>query len=119
MRTARPARRARLRGVPAVRRARPAVAPSLRVVPRVPDNLRVLGRRDFRLLFLGQGVSVLGDRMVAVALAFAVLEVGGSPSEVGLVLACKVFPLVGSVLIGGVVGDRTSRRSVMIAADLV
>jgi MFS family permease len=88
-------------------------------VPRLPDNLGVLRRRDFRLLFLGQGVSVLGDRMVAVALAFAVLEVGGSASAVGLVLACGMLPLVGSVLIGGVVADRTSRRSVMIAADLV
>jgi MFS family permease len=88
-------------------------------VPRLPENFRVLRRRDFRLLFLGQGVSVLGDRMVAVALAFAVLEVGGSATEVGLVLACKVLPLAGSVLIGGVIADRTSRRSVMIAADLV
>jgi MFS family permease len=88
-------------------------------VLRLPDNLRVLRRRDFRLLFLGQGVSVLGDRMVAVALAFAVLEVGGSASAVGLVLACATLPLVGSVLIGGVVADRTSRRSVMIGADLV
>jgi MFS family permease len=88
-------------------------------VPRLPDNLRVLRRRNFRLLFLGQGISVLGDRMVAVALAFAVLEVSGSASAVGLVLACAVLPLVGSVLIGGVVADRTSRRSVMIAADLV
>jgi predicted MFS family arabinose efflux permease len=88
-------------------------------VPGLPANLRVLRRRDFRLLFVGQGVSVLGDRMVAVALAFAVLEVGGSASAVGLVLACAVLPLVGSVLIGGVVADRTSRRSVMIAADLV
>jgi MFS family permease len=88
-------------------------------VARLPDNLGVLRRRDFRLLFLGQGISVLGDRMVAVALAFAVLEVGGSTSEVGLVLACSVLPLVGTVLIGGVVADRTSRRSVMIGADLV
>jgi MFS family permease len=88
-------------------------------VPRLPDHLRVLRRRDFRLLFLGQGVSVLGDRMVAVALAFAVLEVGGSASAVGLVLACAYLPLVGSVLIGGVVADRASRRSVMIGADLV
>jgi MFS family permease len=88
-------------------------------VPRLPDNLRVLRRRDFRLLFLGQGVSVLGDRMVAVALAFAVLEVGGSASAVGLVLACAYLPLVGSVLIGGVVADRASRRSVMIGADLI
>jgi MFS family permease len=57
--------------------------------------------------------------MVAVALAFAVLEVGGSASAVGLVLACATLPLVGTVLIGGVVADRTSRRTVMIAADLV
>jgi MFS family permease len=88
-------------------------------VLRLPANLDVLRRRDFRLLFLGQGISVLGDRMVAVALAFAVLEVGGSTSEVGLVLACATLPLVGTVLIGGVVADRTSRRSVMIGADLV
>jgi predicted MFS family arabinose efflux permease len=88
-------------------------------VPRLPHDLGVLRRRDFRLLFLGQGVSVLGDRMVTVALAFAVLEVGGSASAVGLVLAAATLPLVGSVLIGGVVADRTSRRMVMIAADLV
>jgi MFS family permease len=88
-------------------------------LPRLPDNLHVLRRRDFRLLFVGQGVSVLGDRMVVVALAFAVLEVGGSASAVGLVLASATLPLVGTVLIGGVVADRTSRRTVMIAADLV
>jgi MFS family permease len=88
-------------------------------LPRLPDNLHVLRRRDFRLLFAGQGISVLGDRMVAVALAFAVLEVGGSASAVGLVLASATLPLVGSVLIGGVVADRTSRRTVMITADLV
>ncbi|HEX2086341.1 MAG TPA: MFS transporter [Solirubrobacteraceae bacterium] len=67
----------------------------------------------------GQGVSVFGDRMVAVALAFAVLEVGGSASEVGLVLAARTLPMVATVLIGGVVADRLSRRLVMIAADLV
>jgi len=88
-------------------------------VVRLPDSLEVLREREFRLLFSGQGVSVLGDRMVAVALAFAVLEVGGSVSEVGLVLAAAVFPLVGSVLVGGVVADRVSRRAVMIHADLV
>jgi MFS family permease len=83
------------------------------------EALGVLRRRDFRLLFLGQGVSVLGDRMVAVALAFAVLELGGSASEVGLVLAAGALPLVASVLFGGVVADRSSRRGVMLAADLV
>jgi MFS family permease len=91
----------------------------MRCVPRVLDNLAVLRDRDFRLLLGGQAVSVLGDRMVAVALAFAVLEIGGSPSDVGLVLAAGVLPLVASVLVGGVVADRTSRRAVMVVADLV
>jgi MFS family permease len=86
---------------------------------RLPESLDVFHRREFRLLFCGQAVSVLGDRMVAVALAFAVLEIGGSTSDVGLVLAAGVFPLVGSVLVGGVVADRASRRAVMVVADLV
>ena len=85
---------------------------------RLRDSLGVLQRRDFRLLFVGQGVSVLGDRMVAVALAFAVLELGGSASEVGLVLGAAWGPLVVTVLAGGVVADRTSRRGVMVTADL-
>ena len=86
---------------------------------RLPESLHVLRRRDFRLLFAGQTVSVLGDRMVAVALAFAVLQIGGSPSEVGLVLAARVLPSAGTALVGGVLADRVSRRTVMVGADLV
>lgn len=86
---------------------------------RPPDNLDVLREREFRLLFGGQAVSVLGDRMATVALAFAVLEVGGSVSTVGLVLAASTFPLVATVLAGGVLADRVSRRAVMVVADLV
>jgi predicted MFS family arabinose efflux permease len=85
----------------------------------LPDSLAVLRQRDFRLLFGAFAVSVVGDRMVSIALAFAVLELGGSASAVGLVLACRVLPLVGSLLIGGVVADRMSRQTVMVAADLV
>jgi MFS family permease len=82
------------------------------------DRLAVLRLRDFRLLLAGQAVSVLGDRAFVVALPFAVLSIGGSPSAVGLVLACGTVPLLGSVLVGGVVADRVSRRSVMVAADI-
>src|SRR3954471_18118669 len=82
-------------------------------------ELGVLRQREFRLVFLAQGVSVLGDRMVAVALAFAVLELGGSASAVGLVLASRMLPLVLSLLAGGVVADRVSRRGVMVTADVV
>jgi MFS family permease len=83
------------------------------------ENYAVLRNRDFRLLLGGQIVSVFGDRMVAVALAFAVLGIGGSASDVGFVLAAEVIPLVGAVLVGGVVADRTSRRAVMVASDLL
>lgn len=70
----------------------------------------VLGLREFRLLFAGHGVSVFGDRMVAVALAFAVLELGGSVSDVGLVLAASWVPAVASVLVGGVIPPESLSR---------
>lgn len=89
------------------------------VYPPPIDRRSLLRTREFRLLFGGQAVSVLGDRMAVVALAFAVLEIGGSASEVGLVLAAGAFPLVATVLVGGVVADRASRRAVMVVADLV
>jgi MFS family permease len=89
------------------------------LLARLPESLDVLRTREFQLLFSGQAVSVLGDRMAIVALAFAVLEIGGSASDVGLVLAAGAFPLVATVLAGGVVADRVSRRAVMVAADLV
>jgi MFS family permease len=87
-------------------------------VTRLPESLEVLRLRDFRLVFGAFAVSVLGDRMVTIALAFAVLELGGSASEVGIVLACRTLPLALAVLVGGVVADRVSRRAVMVAADL-
>jgi predicted MFS family arabinose efflux permease len=88
-------------------------------VQRTPDALGLLRQRDFRLLFSAQVVSAFGDRLVTIALAFAVLELGGSASAVGLVLACGMLPLVGCLPIGGVVADRVSRRAVMVGADLV
>jgi MFS family permease len=85
----------------------------------MPRSLQVLREREYRLFFLGQAVSLLGDGMVNVALAFAVLDLTGSASALGLVLAARMLPLVGFLLAGGVMADRLPRRTVMIAADLV
>ena len=87
--------------------------------PRRPSSLDLLRAREFRLLFGAQAVSLLGDGMVNVALAFAVLSVGGSASAVGLVFAARLVPMVAALLFGGVVADRVSRRAVMVVADLV
>ena len=80
--------------------------------------LAVLRQRDFRLLFLGQATSAVGDRLVFVALALYVTDIG-SPSDVGLVLAANALPLVAFVLVGGVWADRMPRHLLMVGTDLV
>ena len=59
--------------------------------------------RQFRLLWLGQATSTLGDGLVPVALAFAVIKsLDRGPTALGIVLASGSLPLVVFVLAGGV-----------------
>jgi MFS family permease len=85
---------------------------------RVPESLGALKEREFRMLFAGQAVSLLGDGMVGVALAFAVLDLTGSVSDLGYVFAARTIPLVVFLLVGGVFADRLPRRAVMLNADI-
>jgi MFS family permease len=82
-------------------------------------RLGALEERPFRLLWLARTSSAVGDRMVPVALAFAVLGLHGSAGDLGLVLAAGMLPNAALVLAGGVVGDRWPRGRVMLGADLV
>jgi len=86
---------------------------------RLPVGLAVLRVREFRLLFAGQTISLIGDGMLLVSLSFAVLDLTGSVSDLGFVLAAYRAPTVAAVLVGGVVADRVPRRAVMVAADVV
>lgn len=79
----------------------------------------VLGERSFRLLFVGQSLSAIGDGVAPIALSFAVLDLTGSIGDLGLVLAARTAPLVVFVLIGGVWADRLPRKTVMLCSDLV
>jgi MFS family permease len=85
----------------------------------VAGRLGALEEREFRLLWLGQATSALGSSLVPVALAFAVLDLTGSASALGLVLATAFASRVVFLLLGGVVADRLPRQSVMLGADLV
>src|SRR5215204_4264250 len=79
-----------------------------------------LRERQFRLLWLGQTTSTLGDGLVPVALAFAVISsLDRGPTALGLVLAAQTLPLVVFVLAGGVWADRLPRQMVMLASDVV
>lgn len=78
---------------------------------RGPDS--PLRSRDFRLLVSGATVSAFGNAMAPVALAFAVLELGGSASELGLVVAAFALAEVVTILYGGVLGDTVPRQLLM------
>lgn len=81
--------------------------------------LNALRSRDFRLLWLSQSASVIGDALVIVAIGLYVTRLTGDPSDVGVVLAAYSLPLVLFVLFGGVVADRLPRQLMMVVADVV
>lgn len=81
--------------------------------------LTVLRRaRDFRLLWLSQSISMIGDALVLVAVGLFVTRLTGDPTDVGLVLGAYSLPVVLFVLLGGVLADRLPRQLVMVASDV-
>ncbi|MET0206322.1 MAG: MFS transporter, partial [Thermoleophilaceae bacterium] len=61
--------------------------------------LRVLRHRDFGLLWLGQAVSLVGDGIYLVAIAWLVLDISNEPSALALVGLAWTFPMVVALLI--------------------
>ncbi|MGW3910003.1 MFS transporter [Streptomyces sp. NPDC005070] len=74
---------------------------------------------QFARLFIGQSLSVVGDRVSFIAVPFAVLSVGGSASDVGLLAAASLVPTLLFSLVGGVWADRFPRHRIMLVSDLV
>ncbi|MGQ4378395.1 MFS transporter [Streptomyces sp. SAS_267] len=83
----------------------------------VPGVLR--DEPQFARLFIGQSLSVVGDRVSFIAVPFAVLSVGGSASDVGLLAAAELVPMLVFALVGGVWADRFQRHRIMLVSDLV
>jgi hypothetical protein len=77
------------------------------------------GNRDFRLLWLGQVVSQLGDWFNTIALFTLVLDLTGSARAVGLVLVARFLPSVVLGPLSGVVADRFNRRHIMLVTDVL
>lgn len=75
--------------------------------------------RAFRILWAGQAVSAAGGGMTRIALVFAVLDVGGSVTDIGLVMAAQVSAQVVLTLVGGVWADRLRRQFLMMGSDLI
>jgi hypothetical protein len=92
---------------PAPRRRRPWLPAVLREEPQ------------YRLLFLGQALSILGDRVTMIVLPFAVLAVGGGVGDVAIVSAAQFLPFAVLALPAGVWADRLDRKRILIASDSV
>lgn len=84
--------------------------------PRLPSVLRE--EPQYRLLFSGQVLSILGDRVMMVVLPFAVLAVGGSVGDVAIVSAAQFLPFALLALPAGVWADRLNRKKILIASDV-
>src|SRR5436305_13998476 len=86
----------------------------------VPRRLRVLDalrHRDFRLLWAGQTVSQIGDAAFVVALGWRAFTLTHKASSLGIVLSVESLGLVATLLIGGVLADRHSRKLLLIGSD--
>ena len=81
------------------------------------DRVGPLRHQPFRWLLLGTTVNSLGNMIAPVAIAFAVLDLGGSPTQLGLVVGAYALADVVAVLWGGVLGDRLPRAVMMQGAN--
>jgi MFS family permease len=79
--------------------------------------LDALRSRDFRLLWAGQTVSLIGDGAFLVALGWKTFELTGSTGSLALVLMAHGLAMLATLLIGGALADRYERRALMIVSD--
>ena len=79
--------------------------------------LQAFKSRDFRLLWSGQAVSLLGDTAFVVALGWRTFTLTGSARSLGIVLTLQGVGLLSTVLVGGALADRYDRRTLMLVSD--
>ena len=79
---------------------------------------RVLSLRNFRLLFIGAFISLLGDHFALIATPWLVLQLTKDPLLLGTVLALEGIPRAVFILFGGAITDRLSPRRVMLVANI-
>ena len=87
------------------------------VQPAVNPMRSVLRIRDFKLLWIGQATSMLGDQFHSIAAAWLVLQITGDPLALGTVLALAGIPRAIFTVLGGAITDRLSPRIVMLLSD--
>ncbi|HZB22543.1 MAG TPA: MFS transporter, partial [Gaiellaceae bacterium] len=80
--------------------------------------LHALRSRDFRLLWIGQTLSLIGNGAFVVALGWKTVQLTGSSSALAIVLMANALAMLATLLVGGALADRYPRRTLMILSDL-
>ena len=99
-----------------------AAADAVAVQPKrrlTVDTTPLRHHRDFRLLWIGKGISLFGSQITLVAVPFQVYDLTKSSLAVGLVALCQLVPIVSLSFWGGAVADAVDRRRVLIRSDLI
>ncbi len=86
---------------------------------QVPPFAALLRLRNFRLLWMGEGISLLGDQFQMIALPWLVLKLSGDGFAIGGVMALAGIPRAVFMLVGGALTDRFSPRRVMLISNVV
>jgi len=76
-----------------------------------------LGVRNFRLYWIGQGISRIGTWMQQISLPWLVLTLGGSPIQLGIVAALEFVPALVLAPFGGVFVDRLDKRRTLLVTQ--
>src|SRR5256886_12458901 len=87
--------------------------------PKRSSAFSSLRHRDFRLLWLGQTVSVTGSQMQLAAINWHIYLLTHSALALGLVGACRAVPIILCSLMGGVVADVVDRRHLMVVTQTI
>ena len=87
------------------------------VLSMLHGRFPALRSRDFRLIWMGQTISVAGGQMQSVALHWHIYALTGDPLYLGLIGLVRVIPIVVFSMIGGVVADSRDRRRVLLATQ--
>ena len=78
-----------------------------------------LAGRDFRLVWFGESVSLLGDQFNVIALSWLVLGMTGSGFALGAILIAAAIPRALFMLLGGVLSDRIPPRDLALASNVI
>jgi MFS family permease len=78
------------------------------------DTTPLRESRDFRLLFTGQLISMLGTQLTVVAIPYQVYSTTHSSLQVGAISLAQLIPFLAGALSAGPIGDAIDRRRIMV-----